>query len=190
MLRIFGRYSQRLATKRSPGLLNPPRASTGVRSFIASSVVTTSQTETVALNARLSGKLMEELKFEKESIDTTTNSPTFLSEFKDNAPFWKIVDAHSGEKEVVLEREFGNEKIRVLFSLDALNNANDMEEDMDEDMDAVDEGEEGEAPGFSVNLTAIITKVCIGRVSLHMHALLGGWPRWCPGCHGNVYPAE
>jgi hypothetical protein len=48
----------------------------------------------------LSGKLMEELKYESDAIESAL--PSFLVEFKDRAPFWKIED-HAGEKEVKRE---------------------------------------------------------------------------------------
>jgi hypothetical protein len=87
MLRVFAasRHSQKIFRTANVAV---------VRSFAASAVTCSPVTAT----GSLSGKLMEELKFESEAIETAL--PSFLVEFKDRAPFWKIED-HAGEKEVI-----------------------------------------------------------------------------------------
>ncbi|KAJ3190464.1 Mitochondrial acidic protein mam33 [Gaertneriomyces sp. JEL0708] len=73
-------------------------------------------------------KLQEEIKYEKENTEPTT--PEFLKQFE-NQGLWKI-ENKSGEKEVVLKRSFGNEKITVFFSTDALVEAQEFEDIPDE----------------------------------------------------------
>ncbi|GET01786.1 mitochondrial glyco protein [Rhizophagus clarus] len=65
----------------------------------------------------LAVKLGEELKFEKESEDNK-KEPEFVKDFLSQNPF-KIEDK-SGVNEVVLSRVFGNEKIRLIFDINTL----------------------------------------------------------------------
>jgi len=62
----------------------------------------------------LSQKLQEELQYEKNAIADTTE-PEFLKSFKEPG-LWKINDVVGGD-EVVLTRTFGNENIRLVFSI-------------------------------------------------------------------------
>lgn len=55
-----------------------------------------------------------ELAYEKESLES--EKPGFISEFE-----LFTVEDKAGEKEVTLKRTFGNEKISIIFSTDALN---------------------------------------------------------------------
>ncbi|KAJ3077298.1 Mitochondrial acidic protein mam33 [Podochytrium sp. JEL0797] len=91
----------------------------------------------------LAHKLESELKFEKESIESAT--PSFIKAFNDMGVF-KIEDK-VGEKEVTLVRNFGNEKISVIFSTDAI-----------ADKSEFDEAESDQDEVFAVNATILIEK--------------------------------
>lgn len=61
-------------------------------------------------DAALSAKLAEEFAYEQEAATALAGQePEWLEEFR-NTGVWKIVDK-SGLDEVVLERNFGNEKL-------------------------------------------------------------------------------
>jgi len=79
----------------------------------------------------VSAKVAEELAYEKEAA--TQGEPDFLKEFK-NSGIWTIEDV-SGSDEVTLQRKFGNEQIRLIFSIADLQTA-------EENLEAP-EGEEG-----------------------------------------------
>ncbi|KAF8173745.1 mitochondrial glycoprotein [Mycena galopus ATCC 62051] len=83
----------------------------------------------------LTQKLAEELKYEIE--EAPAGEPEFLTVFKEQG-IWKIQDT-PGSQEVVFTRQFGNESIRLTFSVADLQNQEPPEE-FDE------EGEEGEKP--------------------------------------------
>ncbi|KAI9348150.1 mitochondrial glycoprotein [Obelidium mucronatum] len=92
----------------------------------------------------LAHKLESEHKFELENAEAEV--PAFIKAFN-NAGTFKIEDK-VGEKEVTLVRNFGNEKISVIFSTDAL-----------ADKAEFDESESGEnEEEFSVNVTVLIEK--------------------------------
>jgi len=61
----------------------------------------------------LSAKLAAELKYEREA--TSTSEPEFLQELK-NEGIWSVEDK-AGNDEVSLHRNFGNEKIKIMFSI-------------------------------------------------------------------------
>ncbi|KAI0064217.1 regulatory protein suaprga1 [Artomyces pyxidatus] len=61
----------------------------------------------------VSQKLAEELQYEKEA--STDDEPAFLKEFKAHG-IWEIEDV-DGNDEVTLHRKFGNEDIRLIFSI-------------------------------------------------------------------------
>jgi complement component 1 Q subcomponent-binding protein len=62
----------------------------------------------------LSQKLQEELQYEKTAV-TYASEPEFLKSFKEEG-LWKIEDV-AGQDEVALTRTFGNENIRLVFSI-------------------------------------------------------------------------
>jgi len=63
----------------------------------------------------LSQKLHEEIKFELEAAKAASGVPDFLRDFQSSG-IWGIEDVE-GNDEVALVRTFGNETIRVLFSI-------------------------------------------------------------------------
>jgi len=100
----------------------------------------------------LSHKLAQESKFEQKANDSTAVEPDFLKRFR-QVNLFQIHDT-PGRDEVVLTRTFGNEQIRVTFSVDDINNLQDdevldEEEEEEEDEEAVldedgDKSREGE----------------------------------------------
>ncbi|KAJ3125117.1 Mitochondrial acidic protein mam33 [Physocladia obscura] len=92
----------------------------------------------------LAHKLDSEVSFELEN-NAASGIPDFLKSFNDQGLF-KIEDK-LGEKEVTLVRNFGNEKISVIFSTDAI-----------ADKSEFDEGESEQDEVFSVNATILIEK--------------------------------
>lgn len=103
--------------------------------------------------------LEKELKYEQEALgESQEESTQLLAEFKKRGTF-ELIDT-PGEKEVKLVRQFGNEKITVLFSTDALADAEEM---MDEDGA---ENTEEQIASYPVNLTVLIQKPDIGTMEL------------------------
>ncbi|TPX31429.1 hypothetical protein SmJEL517_g05232 [Synchytrium microbalum] len=100
----------------------------------------------------LSHKLKEELQYEKENEEKAL--PPFLKSFQDLGTF-KIEDK-PGNKEVALTRAFGNEKISVIFSTDAL--AQEDEEMMEDSIEGQKEEAETEGMSLSIPVTIIIDK--------------------------------
>ena len=80
----------------------------------------------------MASKLKEEHAHELK----TPTETEFLEEFKSKG-IWEVVDT-AGQKEVTLTRKFGNEKISVLFSTDALQDTfdeNEMEQEEEQEQD-------------------------------------------------------
>ncbi|KAF8069064.1 mitochondrial glycoprotein [Lyophyllum atratum] len=63
----------------------------------------------------LSAKLQEELNYEKEAEVAQAATPDFLKAFQEQG-VWQIQDT-LGNDEVTLSRKFGNENIRLMFSI-------------------------------------------------------------------------
>ncbi|KAI9894184.1 MAG: hypothetical protein M1814_004038 [Vezdaea aestivalis] len=81
------------------------------------------------IDQELVAKVDSELSMEKHMGDVTKLSPE-LKQYLEEGPF-KIVDS-PGTEEIVLTRNFGNEKITVTFSIDDLNALIDENEENDE----------------------------------------------------------
>ncbi|RKO90577.1 mitochondrial glyco protein [Blyttiomyces helicus] len=73
----------------------------------------------------LAKKLDEERKFEIEQFQPLQNQGILTQ------GVWKLTEK-AGEKEVTLSRSFGNEKINVLFTTDAMTDAQDLEDPEDD----------------------------------------------------------
>lgn len=102
-------------------------------------------------DSELSTRLEQEISYEKETASqyaTGTNSgePEFLTEFK-KAGIWKIED-QPGSDEIALVRDFGNEHIRILFSIGDIDTSEEEETT-----------EEVEARAFPVRCAITISKV-------------------------------
>ena len=111
-------------------------------------------------DAELSSRLEQEITYEKEAAASAVNEsgdgePPFLSEFR-KAGVWKIED-QAGSDEIALTRDFGNEHIRILFSIGDIDTVDNEIEEADE----VDgEKEDDEPPSFPVRCAITISKVC------------------------------
>ncbi|KAF3479964.1 suaprga1 [Arthroderma uncinatum] len=77
------------------------------------------------VDVELAAKFQEELALETESGETE-ELPESLKYYLENGPF-EIVDK-AGEEEVVLTRKFGDEKIRISFTIADLQNINPEED--------------------------------------------------------------
>ncbi|KAF8474396.1 regulatory protein suaprga1 [Russula ochroleuca] len=98
----------------------------------------------------LSAKIAEELAYEKDA--EIKDEPDFLKEFK-NTGIWTIEDT-PGNDEVTLQRKFGNEQIRLIFSIADLQSE-------EENFEAPEEGnasEEASEPSYPLRCSLTITK--------------------------------
>ncbi|PPQ81134.1 hypothetical protein CVT26_011102 [Gymnopilus dilepis] len=102
-----------------------------------------------ATDIALSQKLQEELKYEQEATEATPETPEFVKRFLEQGT-WSIQDTR-GHDEVTLSRKFGDENIRVMFSIADL--ANEDEFDLENENE-----EEDEQPGFPLRVSLSITK--------------------------------
>ncbi|KAJ3089357.1 Mitochondrial acidic protein mam33 [Quaeritorhiza haematococci] len=126
----------------------PLTRSSFVRTFSASAL----QRSHGLVDSDLAHKLTEELKYEKENNAEAGNAlPAWLEDFQKRGTF-KVEDK-PGEKEITFTRTFGNEKISLIFSTDALADMRDMEYENEGE----EEGEE-EPKSFPVNVTIIVEK--------------------------------
>ncbi|KDR79809.1 hypothetical protein GALMADRAFT_241897 [Galerina marginata CBS 339.88] len=124
--------------------VNTVRAA-GIRAFSASS----GRFGSGATDISLSQKLQEELKYEQEAVaDRGDSTPEFLKTFLEQG-VWSINDTR-GHDEVTLSRKFGDESIRIMFSIADL---------QEEDFDLENENEESDdQPGSPIRASLSITK--------------------------------
>ncbi|MCJ1412096.1 hypothetical protein MMC19_006188 [Ptychographa xylographoides] len=99
------------------------------------------------VDQELSAKLDSELQLEKDNSEPDTLPPN-IKDFLDNSPF-ELHDT-AGQEEVSLTRTFGDEKIRVSFSIADLNALDQEQDEYGEDKalfdeDGLDEGQTGGA---------------------------------------------
>jgi len=148
---------------RLPSTVTAPSTSTSSRFFSQ----TTSTSGSGSNDSHLSSLLSKELSYEKESLEQTPSEPEFLTNFK-SKQVWKILDSKSSD-EVKLERQFGNESIRVLFSISDVDSDNptagmqdeneDGEEGETENESQVEEMEGEDATDFNFRVAITISKV-------------------------------
>jgi len=104
--------------------------SLGVRAFSGSARRFGSGTTDVSL----SQKLQEELQYEQDAVAETSNTtPEFLKTFLEQG-IWSIEDVR-GNDEVTISRKFGDENIRVIFSIADIRAEEDFEEEPETDTD-------------------------------------------------------
>lgn len=108
----------------------------------------------------LSAAFQEELKYEEESAQNEPTVPEFLSKFK-AASVWQLRDK-PGHDEVILERTYGDEQLRVEFSVADLMDA---PEEPDFDELGGEEGKESEnseeepyPQAYPIRVNVVITK--------------------------------
>ncbi|KAI4206901.1 MAG: hypothetical protein LQ346_000843 [Caloplaca aetnensis] len=106
----------------------------------------------------LSAKFESELRIEKEARDSNTLPPN-IQEFLDNSPF-ELEDT-PGQEEVALTRKFGDESIRITFTIADLNEMN-QDEEFDSDPALTDE-EAAEAAETNVQSGGANTKGAINQ---------------------------
>lgn len=100
----------------------------------------------------LSQKLQEELQYEKEAR-ANESSPEFLRNFLEQG-VWSIEDI-PGHDEVALTRKFGDENIRIIFSIADIQADTEFEP---ENEDPGDEADESPNPSSPVRAALTITK--------------------------------
>lgn len=127
-------------------------------------------------DSELSAKLQQEISYEQESTPIpgqesadANAEPAFLTDFK-NQGVWKIED-HAGSDEIALTRDFGNEHIRVLFSIGDIDSS---EAEMDES-DEVDVKEDEDGPAFPVRCAITISKQNNGALTIDAQAVDGAF---------------
>lgn len=114
------------------------------------------------VDADLTHKLDEELQYEKSNEES--GQPEFIKEFLDANSF--KIDDKLGVDEVTLSRTFGNEKIRVLFSISDINNAASEGFLPEDDMVDAETEEDDEAVSFPVRASVTIEKDGQGAVTI------------------------
>ncbi|KAG7571434.1 hypothetical protein FFLO_00617 [Filobasidium floriforme] len=113
-------------------------------------------------DAALSAKLQEELNFEKDSQAAMAGQePEWLEEFNQNG-VWAVND-RVGNGEVVLTRSFGNEKLKLTFSIEDLDNPPDTSDLTPSE----GEGEEAENT-FPIRCSLSITKPSGGSLVMDL----------------------
>ncbi|KAH8108798.1 mitochondrial glycoprotein [Phellopilus nigrolimitatus] len=109
-----------------------------------------------ATDVTLVQKLSEELAYEQEAA-STAGVPDFVKDFTAQG-VWAIKDV-SGSDEVTLERTFGNETVRVMFSIADLDSANEPE------YDSEGESETGEPASENITSTPIRVSISVTKTS-------------------------
>ncbi|CAO1634930.1 unnamed protein product [Sympodiomycopsis kandeliae] len=109
-------------------------------------------------DAELASRLQQELTYENETAGGQThsesNEPDFLRDFKSTG-IWTIKDT-PGSDEVSLVREFGNEKISVMFSIGDIDSADPLDEEDPENSESEDDVDAGTS--FPVRVAINISK--------------------------------
>ncbi|KAL8755635.1 MAG: hypothetical protein Q9199_003505 [Rusavskia elegans] len=124
-----------LSTVRKSSLLQQSWRGASRPSYLAFSTSRAVREQEGQVDQELSAKLESELQVERDTRDSDT-LPSPLQGFLDSCPF-KLEDK-PGQEEVALTRKFGDESIRITFSIADLNN-----------MDQDDADQLGEDPALS-----------------------------------------
>ncbi|KAK2629120.1 hypothetical protein QTJ16_002223 [Diplocarpon rosae] len=130
-------------------------------------------------DAELAAKLGSEIQMENE-MKEEGGIPTSVQDYLENGPF-KVIDT-PGNEDVILTRQFGDEKIRITFSIADLNAldpneadyqdpamADEADESIKNSPDGEGAGEEGEGEqdqSFPARLNIIIEKAGKGAVAV------------------------
>lgn len=120
-------------------------------------------------DADLSAGLAHELSYEQENSnlfigDSPTAEPGFVTEFKQSG-IWKLTDVH-GSDEVSLERDFGNEHIKILFSVGDIDTTGPLPEEPEEGSEPAPAPEQPENPPYPIRISATITKPSGGALMM------------------------
>lgn len=132
--RLVGRLLRQANTntqtclRQSRSILRTPIVATRTRAF----TVTSGRLGRGAVDKELSAKLASEYAIETE-MKESDEPPAAIQEFIKNGPF-TVTDVE-GNDEVILERKFGNETIRIVFSVSDMNNMDESENETFDDPD-------------------------------------------------------
>ncbi|CAK5273822.1 unnamed protein product [Mycena citricolor] len=150
-----------------------------LRAFSASARASKAGSSDAPLSLKLEQELTFELNEQQESAE-----PEFLTSFKKQG-LWTVID-EAGNNEVTLTRQFGNENIRLVFSVSDLanqepNEFEDMEERSDEEqesgsdaMRAVVSITKGNAPGaLDIDMTVQGGQFLVENVTFYNDSKLG-----------------
>ncbi|PKI85450.1 Mitochondrial acidic protein mam33 [Malassezia vespertilionis] len=122
----------------------------------------------------LISSLEQEILYEKEATQTdetdgnASSSHAWLDDFKKDG-IWSIEDK-SGSDEIALTRDFGNEHIRVLFSIGEIDTTDPANEIEQEDADLSASGEQEYDATFPVRCAISITKRGHGSLNIDAQA--------------------
>ncbi|KAG4422610.1 hypothetical protein IFR04_004231 [Cadophora malorum] len=128
-------------------------------------------------DVELAAKLDSEIQMENE-MKEEGGIPTSVKDYLENGPF-EIIDT-PGQEDVVLTRTFGDEKIRITFSIADLNALDPeadyqdpaMSDEADEGKSAEEQGEEGaegeeeQDPSFPARLNIVVEKANKGALAV------------------------
>ncbi|KAG8970781.1 Mitochondrial acidic protein mam33, partial [Tulasnella sp. 427] len=115
-------------------------------------------------DVELSSKLKEEIQYEKEASEQAgAGVPEFVKEFTADG-VWKV-EHQDGHDEVALVRQFGNETVRVIFSIGDLDTPQEATE-FDDEGNPVAQDEDASNPAFAIRCAITITKPNNGALSI------------------------
>ncbi|KAG8850680.1 Mitochondrial acidic protein mam33 [Tulasnella sp. 330] len=146
-------------------------ASSAIRTLSARPLVASARNFSISARAfgqgetdvELASKLQEEIQYEKEAAEQAGPIPEFVKEFKSNG-VWKI-EEKPGHDEVALTRKFGNEDIRVLFSIADIDSSQESPAEFEEEAQA-EESEEAATPVLPIRCSVTITKSGAGALTI------------------------
>ncbi|KAF8499520.1 mitochondrial glycoprotein [Gautieria morchelliformis] len=168
--------AQRCASPARPGFVSPQQSAR----FIVASPVSPLQSRTFsasaltreegASDATLSQRLQEEIKYEKEAM-VEEDMPEFLKAFQAEQ-IWNVEET-PGSDEITLQRTFGNEQIRVMFSIADIDTSSEQQALDPEDEEGGDSEAEDEetSPSYPIRTSITISKPNGGRGALSIDAL-------------------
>ncbi|GAA6064408.1 hypothetical protein JCM10212_001232 [Sporobolomyces blumeae] len=107
----------------------------------------------------LSLKLAEEIKYETENAPES--EPDFLTEFK-NEGVWNLVD-EPGSDEITLTRTFGNEKIRLIFSISDIDAESPISEGAEQGEPVENENGQGDDLPDELGPVAVETQIVVSK---------------------------
>ncbi|WFD42757.1 Mitochondrial acidic protein mam33 [Malassezia psittaci] len=123
-------------------------------------------------DSELAASLQQEINYEKEAAETAgghESEPDWLRQFKSEG-IWHVEDK-SGSDEIALTREFGNENIRVLFSIGEIDTTDPSHELDQNENDQVSAAAEDEFEGsFPVRCAINVTKQNKGSLNIDAQA--------------------
>lgn len=116
--------------------------------------------------------LQQEISYEREAAEAAGGpdvDPEWLTQFRSEG-VWNVEDK-PGSDEIALTRSFGNEQIRVLFSVGEIDTAEPTEELDEDETDQMASGTEDEFEGsFPVRCAINITKTNHGSLNIDAQA--------------------